>query len=334
VFLLGAGTLAAGVWKYYDVATNSISGNLATTNLPGTIATDCSFIGLDEGHVPYNQISHAGYFGVITATGSAATTITGTVGSLDFVVLANEYRNFQIRIVEDTVTPTAVGQRRNITSHTAGPSPVYTVATWTVTPSASAKFVIENNGDRILLWSSGSTSTFTYNITANTWDTATFAVRSSAHAAGSCAVHAFSITPDANRNARNSFVFVLRGANVATVDLFDIAGGATGLWTGSIAVGNSGTLFTTGTCLLNDVHTNEGRYALVSVSGTQRFIRFDIKNRVFMPGYYIRYAPGTITVGCRMAQKIFVDGATKVSFAYFVRPGGQEFFELLVPPCA
>ena len=66
----------------------------------------------------------------------------------------NEYRNFQIRIVEDTVNPTAVGQRRNITSHTAGASPVYTVPAWTVTPSANANFVIENNGDRILLWAS------------------------------------------------------------------------------------------------------------------------------------------------------------------------------------
>ena len=74
-------------------------------------------------------------------------------------VLANEYRNFQIRIVQDTVNPTAVGQRRNITSHTAGASPVYTVPAWTVTPSANAIFVIENNGDRILYWGSASSST-------------------------------------------------------------------------------------------------------------------------------------------------------------------------------
>ena len=86
--------------------------------------------------------------------------------------------------MEDTVIPTAVGQRRNITSHTAGASPVYTVPAWTVTPSANAKFVIENNGDRILLWTTAQQTTYTYKIGANTWDTTTFATRGAAMGAG------------------------------------------------------------------------------------------------------------------------------------------------------
>ena len=122
VFLLSSGALAAGAFKHYDVATNSYSGNLSNTNLPTTMSTDSSFIGLDEGYVPYNRTPGTGYFGVITATASASTSITGAVSTLDFAVVANEFRNFQIRIVEDTTTPTSVGQRRNITSHTAGPS--------------------------------------------------------------------------------------------------------------------------------------------------------------------------------------------------------------------
>ena len=37
----------------------------------------------------------------------------------DSLIFANEYRNFQIRVVQDTVNPTSVNQRRIIASHTA-----------------------------------------------------------------------------------------------------------------------------------------------------------------------------------------------------------------------
>lgn len=332
LYMLGAGTLAAGIWKHYDIATNSFSGNLATTNLPATISNDASFFGMDEGLVPYNKSAGQGFLGVLAATGAAATSITGQAAGGDAGVLANEYRNFQIRIVEDTTTPTSVGQRRNITSHTAGASPVYTVPAWTVTPSATAKFVIEYNGDRILLWSSASSNTHTYNITANTWDTTTFAARLGPHATGSLAMPCFAIVPDADKNARHSHVFILRAGTTATIDLFDIAGGATGLWTANIAYGNSGPTFTTGTCGTEDVHTNEGRYFIINQNATQRFFRFDVKNRVLLPGYYIRYAQGAALVGARMCSTLFVDGATKVNFVYMIRSSGVEAFELLVNP--
>lgn len=82
-------------------------------------------------------------------------------------------------------------------SHTAGPSAVYTVPAWTVTPSASAVFVIENNSDRILLWTSVSTSTFTYNIAANAWDITTFAARPAGQAGGGMSCPSFFIRPGA-----------------------------------------------------------------------------------------------------------------------------------------
>ncbi len=330
LFLLGAGTTAAGSWKYYDIATNSFSGNLATANLPATIGTDSSFLGLDEGYVPYDANPGDGYFGQLTAAGSAATSITGQAAGGDAGVLANEYRNFQIRIVEDTVTPTAVGQRRNITSHTAGPSPVYTVPAWTVTPSANAKFVIENNGDRILLWGSASSNTFTYNIGGNTWDTTTFGARSAAHAAGSIACPSFFMRPDTAKQARNSYVYVFRGGGAATVDLFDIAGGATGLWTANVPYGGSGTTFTTGTTFTPDPFTSGGRFAFINYNGGQRCLKFDVKNRVLSPAFYLRYPMGTAYVGQRMATAMFVDGATKLVFILLQRMSGVEVFEMAV----
>jgi hypothetical protein len=331
LFLLSAGTLAAGVWKYYDIATNSFSGNLATTSLPATIGTDSSFLGLDESYVPFDANPGDGFFCQLTATAATATTITGQAANGDAAVLANEYRNFQIRIVQDTVNPTAAGQRRNIASHTAGPSAVYTVSSaWTVAPSSSAVFVIENNGDRILYWGSASSSTFTYNITANAWDVTTFAARSAAHAAGSFNCPSFFMRPDAVKQARHSYVYVFRGGNVATLDLFDIAGGATGAWTANIPYGGSGTLFTTGTTVTPDPYTGGGQSAFINYNGGQRCMRFDVKNRVLSPAFYLRYPQSTAYVGQRMATAMFVDGTTKLTFIILQRMSGAECFEIAV----
>ena len=118
LYMMSAGTLAAGCWKYYDIATNSFSSNLATTNLPATLSTDSSFLPLDESYVPFDADPGEGFFGNLTATATAATSITGHAAGGDSGVLLNEYRNFQIRIVQDTVNPTAVGQRRGTSPRT------------------------------------------------------------------------------------------------------------------------------------------------------------------------------------------------------------------------
>lgn len=316
IYMLSAGTLAAGMWKFYDVATNSFSGNLATTNLPATVGGDSSMVALSEGHVPSDAVdTSSGFFGAITsAAGNTTTTINSAAGVIPSTLLANEYRNFQVRIVEDTATPTAAGQRRRIASHTAGATSVWTLsAAWTVTPSASAKFVIENDDDKILLFTN-QTSIYTYNITANTWDTTTFAAAAAAGAAGIVASHSYGITRDATGNARHSNIYRVRGGNVASIDIFDIAGSATGLWTADITYGNRGTLFNAGTCGASDPITNGGRYLYLQVSGTQRFSRFDMRNRVLEPWAFLTFPPGTAVAGAKLAMCWFFDGSTKLCF--------------------
>jgi hypothetical protein len=268
----------------------------------------------------------------LTATASSASTITGQAANGDAAVLANEYRNFQIRIVQDTVNPTATGQRRNIASHTAGPSAVYTVSSnWAVTPSSSAVFVIEANGDRILLWTSASANTYTYTISANTWDTTTFAARPAAMGVGCVSCPSFFMRPDSAKQSRHSYFYSFRGGNVSTLDLFDIAGSATGAWTGGITYGGSGMVtFSTGTTIAPDPNTGGGRFAFINYNGGQRCLRFDVKNRVLCPAFYLRYPQGTATVGERMAMTIFVDGSTKLTFILFQRMGGAEMFAMAV----
>ena len=337
VFLLSAGTLAAGVWKYYDVATNSFSASLITTNLPATIGTDSNAVALSESHVPYDRspgegfITGAGTYdggkNCIVATASGATSITGAGMFADLA--ADEYRNFQVRIVEDTTAPTAVGQRRRISTHTSGAAGVFTVAAWAVTPSATAKFVVENDDDKILLRSSAGVLVYNYNITANTWDTTTWAAPV-AHGAGVVFEQGFGYTRDAGANARHSHLFCVRGGGSSAIDVLDIAGAAAGAWSNDIVYGKKGQTFSTGTTGAFVPATMQGRLMHVCVNGTQRMGRFDMKNRIFDADSYLRFPQGTAIVGQKMANGLFLDGATKANFLYQLTHTQAQMFSMVV----
>ena len=336
VMMLSAGALAATSWRSFEVASNTLA-SMTQTNLPATIGTDSSILVLDEQYTPFDCSPGDGMIkgaynydtGVVsrfalTATASSAGAITGQATLGDAVVAANEYRNFQIRIVEDTTNVTAVGQRRIIASHTAGPSAVYTLGTnWTVTPSSSAKFVIELP-NLVVLRSSAATTTYTYNytdatinngtnnITANSWSTTYFGAAPAANAAGGMWMPSFGIQPDVARNARHSFNYFFRGG-AATLDVLDIAGSITGTWTGNIVYdGSPGAFPSTGSCGTYSPFDNEGRmfYANMYVASTvSQMFRFDVQNRVlspFTPTDFLQ--SGTAAVGNRMASYVAIDG--------------------------
>lgn len=355
VYMLGSGALAAGSWRSLEVATNTLT-SLSNTNLPATIATEFSAVALDEQYVPYNQkpgegfvIGAGQYDGTskycLIATAIAAGTITGQATGGDASVLANEYRNFQIRIVEDTAIPTAVNQRRIIASHTAGASPVYTLGSaWTVTPSATAKFVIEYP-NLILLWSSATTSTYTYNYTnytinngtnsiaANAWHATYFGVRGGAMAAGCTSFASFGIQPDIAKNARHSFIFSFRGGATTTLDLLDIAGAIAGTWSNAIVYDGSITI-TTGTCGKYSPFGNEGRFGYMNIytaSALNQMFRFDVKNRVLQNVSITDWIQaGTAVVGDRIASCVAIDGADKYSVILLISHLSTITQELLV----
>ena len=114
------------------------------------------------------------------------------------------------------------------------------------------------------------------------------------------------------------------------MDLFDIAGCATGAWTAAVVYGGSGMTFTTGTTVTPDPYTGGGRFAFINASGLQRCLKFDVKNRVLSPAFFLRYPSGTAAVGQRMSTAMFVDGATKLVFIILQRMGGAECFEMAV----
>jgi hypothetical protein len=215
-------------------------------------------------------------------------------------------------------------QRRIIASHTAGPSPVYTLGTnWTVTPSATAKFVIELP-NLLLARSSASVNTHTYNYTdatinngtnsiaANAWSTTYFGVAPAANAAGGMWAPSWGIEPDQNRYGRQSFCYFFRGG-AATLDVLDIAGAITGTWTGAIVYdGSPGALPTTGSGGCYSPFDNEGRMFycnLYVASQISQMYRFDVENRVlsvFTPTDFLQ--TGTAVVGNRVAAYCALDG--------------------------
>lgn len=337
VIMLSSGAPAAASWRSFEVATNTLA-NLSNSNLP-TMATDSALLVLDEQYTPFNCEPGEGMVKgtseydnnvvsrkALVATATAAGTITGQSTGGDAVVVANEYRNFQIRIVQDTGTPAAVGQRRLIASHTAGPSAVYTLGTnWTTTPSSTAKFVIELP-NQIVLRTAANTTTYTYNysdatqnngtnsIASNAWSTTYFGTAPAANAAGNLWCPSFGIEVDVARNARHSFNYFFRGGGT-NLDVLDIAGGTTGAWTGAITYDGAVNSFGAGTCGAYAPYGQEGRFTYVNVyvaSQINQIYRFDAKNRVFS-----QYTPtdfiqaGTAAIGGRMAAYAAIDGTDK-----------------------
>jgi hypothetical protein len=335
VFMLSAGSMVANAWRSFEVASNTLSTGLSIVNLPATVGTDSSLMVLDEQYTPYNCAPGEGMIKgtftydtglesrvALSATAAGASTLTGQATGGDAVVAANEFRNFQIRIVQDTVNPTAVGQRRIVASHTGGPSPVYTMGTaWTVTPSTSAKYVIELP-NLMLLRSTATTTVYTYNysdatvnngtnnIATNSWSTTYFGVAPAANAVGGMWAPSWGIRPDAGRNARQSFCYFFRGG-ATTLDVLDIAGSITGTWTGNV-VYDGAVALTVGTCGAYSPFENEGRMFYMNIyvaSAINQMFRFDVQNRVlspFTPTDFLQ--SGTAALGGRMAAYAAIDG--------------------------
>ena len=339
------------------MASNTVDA-LTNTNLPATVATDFSAVALDEQYVPYNRKPGEGFLGestydasnvkkCLTASSSATGSITGGTAEL----LANEYRNFQIRIVEDTTTPTAVGQHAIIASHTAGTGAVFTLgANWAVTPSATAKFVIEYP-NLILLWSSATAVTYTYNYSAATvnngtnsiasgaWHATYFGNRGGNMAAGCESFASFGIVPDTSKNARHSFIHSFRGAST-TLDILDIAGAIAGSWTASAVYDGSGSATpNVGTCSSYAPCDNEGRFGYLNIyvvtaatgAGINQMYRYDVKNRVLQVITPTDWSQiGTAATGQRLATYAVIDGSDTYTSALLLTHLSNIAMELIV----
>jgi hypothetical protein len=353
IFHLSAGATGATQFRSFEVATNTFA-NQAATGV--TIATESSMVALDERYVTYSRspgegfIVGAGSYDLLasegakyclTATATAAGSLTGQAAGGDFAITANRFRNFQIRIVSDTGTPTAVNQRRIIASHTggAGTTPVYTLGSnWAVQPSATAKYVIElpnlillrstvhANAIATYNYSSAAYNNGTTNLAANTWSTTLFGNAGGALGAGGMLIPAWGIEPDDAGYAKQSWVYCFRGAGAVTLDCLDIAGGVNGTWENALVYDGNVIVLNTGSCGCYSPAAMEGKFGYINfyvASAVNQMYRFDVKNRVlsaFTPTSYLQ--AGTAVVGGRIACIAAIDDddtpATKYAEVLYV----------------
>lgn len=332
--------------------------SLSLASGPSTTGNDTSIAVLDEQYTPYDchpgeGMIKGGYLydsGLVDryaleATGSSSTTLTGQATGGDNHVVANEYRNFQIRIVEDTTTPAAVGQRRIISDHTAGPSPVYTLgSSWSTTPSANAKYVIEL--PNLLLVRTSSVSTLyaynygyqnyinsSINIAPNGWSTS-FTNGPTTNQLGSMWAPSWGIRPDPDKNARHSHFYFFRSGSVATLDMFDFSAFPTGSWASNVIYDGNGETMFQGCSAVLDPISNEGRMVYISryqAGAANQVKRFDVQNRTMAP-FLAPDIRGTSsgTSGQRLAAVAAFNGNDTYTNLYMVYPSTTTFQELTV----
>jgi len=358
---LTTGALAAHQFRKYDCLTRAFT-SLVTTNLIATVpATGNFLVPLASGYVPHDRKTgegqligagtyNGGVFGCLTATGSAAGTLTGEASAGDYQVLQNQFRNYRIRIVEDTAIPTAVGQTRVISSHTVGASPIYTLASsWSVTPSTNCKYVIEHNGDYVIGLMGGTTTIYNYSISGNTWSTAIWAARgSSAQTTGAFGCLTAGIAPNTQGTMKSGNVVCFRGGTTQTPDILDIAGAATGSWTNTQPlVGYSGTSSSVDSFTANDMngfsynpHTQDGKYmylhvgsASTSTTTARSLLRIDLSSFVCEKIQGMPAVSGAAAIAAMRSSIITLgyDGTQKLAFYNTTRPLAQtEFWRLLL----
>lgn len=148
-FVMNAGTIAAGIFKRYDVATIAWQASLATTNLPATWATDGKLT------------SFAAEPGVLltkTATGGTTTTLALSTALWDTDV----YKNRTLMIISGT----GKGQIATITSNTSN---TLNFSALTTAPDATSVFQIITFAPYTIGVATATTAT-TLSNAAKTWE--------------------------------------------------------------------------------------------------------------------------------------------------------------------
>ena len=309
-YVMNAGTIAAGIWKVFDVATLAWQANLGTTNLPASWGTD-------------GKLACAYALGVSyateTATAGASTTLTNSAKTWT----VNQWTNYQVRITSGT----GVGQVRTIASNTAT---VLTVSTaWTTTPDATSVYAIEGNEDFLYLLGNNAVTMYRYSISANTWTVmAPTTARAAAPTAGMSADVVIQTGDSvwANENAilDGRYIYSMRGGNGALIDRFDIAGGTAGAGAWANVVYQGAELFGAGS------HANiDGRYIYMRKDATNRFFKYNIIGNYSEPLAVNFVADSTAVAG----QKIWVknlDSTGTVKWLYSLANTGVTVYRLML----
>ena len=297
-FVLGAGTLASGSFKRYDLATNTWV-TLVNTGLPASWGTDGRLIAtpswIDAGFKS---------FATGTATAGGANTLTNSAKAWT----TNQWTNSQIRITAGT----GAGQIRTVASNTGT---VITVSSnWGTNPDATSQYSLEGNDDFIYALGNNAVTLYRYSISGNTWSTLSPSVaRGGAPGAAMSGhwIHSVSASDWTGENAilNGRYIYSFRGAAGALLDRYDIAANSWAAMTYSPAVET----FTTGT---KWAYCKDALY--ITKEATGRWFRYDIASSGMDGWTTMLYPNGAAVLGDTCFDLTYKDGATEIDYVYCV----------------
>lgn len=278
-FVLCPGTLAAGSFRRYDIATGSWS-TLTITGLPATWGTDGRMVS------PY--IRGESYDSGTATSGSATTLVCTGKGWA-----ADQWINYQVRITAGT----GVGQKSRITDNTTD---TLTFAAG-ATIDATSQFVIEGDENAIYVLGNNAVTMYKYSISGNSWATVSpTTARAGAPIAGMTADWVGdtgnAVWSDITDIKDGRYIYSLRGGT-SVIDRFDISGGTNGAgaWT-AVTYAPSLQTFATG-----DSAEWSGEFLYIAKEGSatvpQRFYKYDLIGNVFYPLTTDWYLGGAALLG-------------------------------------
>ena len=273
VFVICAGTLAAGSFKEFDIALGTWGTSLSIANLPASLGTDGKLAA-----TPSHAIYAAG-----TATAGAATTLANSAKTWT----VNQWSNSQVRITAGT----GAGQVRTIASNAA--TTLTVSAAWTTNPDATSQYAIEANDDYLYYLGNNAVTLYRYSISGNAWTVLTPSVaRGAAPGAGMTAnFMQYTGHPSwANESNINDgrFIYSFRGGASTALDRYDIA---LNLWA-VITYSPQAETFTTGSGSESD-----GRHIYLRKDATHRFFKYDVVGNALDPLSVNLYPDGAAVVG-------------------------------------
>lgn len=294
--VMGAGTVAAGIFKSYDVLTGVVT-SLGTTGLPGTLGTDCKLV---------STPSYVGAFAQGTATSATSTTLVNSAKTWT----VNQWSNYQVRITSGT----GRGQVRSITSNT---STALTVPAWTITPDATSVYAIEGNDDYVYLAGNAAVTMYRYSISAASWATlAPTTARSAAPNVGMSlnwvAKSGDATWADESAILDGRYIYSFRGNGSAVCDRYDIAGGTAGAgaWY-QLSYINQQEVFSTGSAY--DYDTGK---IYIRQSAAHRYFYLDIPGNMLYPLTTNTYTDGAALVGDKLFTVSYTAGAGSDSITW------------------
>lgn len=297
-YVLNAGTLAAGSFKYYDFALNTWV-SLAITGLPATWGTDGRLMStpswMDGAYLQ---------FATGTATSATATTLVNSAKTW----ASGQWVNYQVRIVSGT----GAGQIRSIT---ASDATSITVATWTTTPDATSVYSIEGNDDNIYVMGNAAVTMYKYSIAGNTTATlAPVAARAAAPGLGASGHWVWGATDSAwtNESAilNGRRLYSFRAGAGALLDYYDIASNT---WVSGVTYAPATETFTTGTKWIYN-----SNFLYIQKDATGRWFRYNLVTAELDGWGTMLYPQGAALLGDTAFDVTYVDGATSITYAYII----------------